>query len=306
MRALLRSLGCAVLATTIWGTTPAVSADDTTAPETVGPLLYQDSMNVFRRFHVDAAKVFEFYGGVLGLEQLQTFNVGGGQQVARFQIGSQQVKFTARTPDRKYQPGGIKNATGLRLLTFFFPDEATLSKRFTDHGLPAPAFKSVEGQTWTYAFVDDPDGQPVELVVIPNASKETYESIEVGLTVSDMEASRAFYRSFVGLKELPPARDPVLGTTVYAFRNGTTTINLRSFGADLPADTGSGGIQYVVTKVDPVDAMAKARHVTIEQPLGELKGFGLRTIWLDDPDGITNYFAETPESRKAQAAGATQ
>jgi len=61
-------------------------------------------------------------------------------------------------------------------------------------------------------------------------------------------------------------------------------VTLRSFGVALPADTGSGGIQYVVSNVDVVDALAKERHVVVEQPLSGLRGFDLRTIWLDDPD----------------------
>jgi hypothetical protein len=36
---------------------------------------------------------------------------------------------------------------------------------------------------------------------------------------------------------------------------------------------------------------AKAAGVKITQPLGPFGG-GLRTIWLADPDGITNYFAQ--------------
>ena len=39
------------------------------------------------------------------------------------------------------------------------------------------------------------------------------------------------------------------------------------------------------------------RDVSVDQPLSELRGFTVRTIWLDDPDGITNYFAETDQSR---------
>jgi len=76
---------------------------------------------------------------------------------------------------------------------------------------------------------------------------------------------------------------------------------LRSFGKDLPADTGSGGIQYVVSNVELVDALAQARHVPIQQPLSGLRGFDLRTIWLGDPDDITNYFAETGASRAARS-----
>jgi hypothetical protein len=52
-----------------------------------------------------------------------------------------------------------------------------------------------------------------------------------------------------------------------------------------------------------VAALSEARHVTVEQPLQGLRGFDLRTIWLDDPDGITNYFAESGQSREAGRSG---
>ena len=62
----------------------------------------------------------------------------------------------------------------------------------------------------------------------------------------------------------------------------------------------AGGIQYVVSNVDLVDALARERSVAVDQPLSTLGGFQLRTIWLDDPDGITNYFAETAQARAAR------
>ena len=154
------------------------------------------------------------------------------------------------------------------------------------------------------ALVTDPDGQQVELVIVPGATAEQLARIEVGLTVADIERSRAFYRSFVGLEELPPVDDERFGTRKYSYRHGATTISLRSFGKSLPADTGSGGIQYVVSDVEFVDALAKERQVTIDSPLQGLRGFDLRTIWLDDPDGVTNYFAETGASRRARAPAA--
>jgi hypothetical protein len=189
-------------------------------------------------------------------------------------------------------------------LTFFFADEDALIGRFAAHGWSPPHFAPAE-EGRRSALVNDPDGQLVELVIVPNASAEELARIEVGLTVADLERSRAFYGEFVGLEELPPVEDARFGTTKNAFRHGATTIALRSFGPDLPADTGSGGIQYVVSDVDFVDALAKGRGVAIDQPLQGLRGFDLRTIWLDDPDGITNYFAETGASRQARAA-ATQ
>jgi catechol 2,3-dioxygenase-like lactoylglutathione lyase family enzyme len=274
------------------------ASGDSASP--VGATLWQPSMNVFRRHTVDREKMFEFYGDVLGLKQLQTLNVrpDGTGGVARFQAGGSELKLTGRVADRTYQPGGVRDATGVRLVTLFFADEAALSERFRAHGLAAPAFRSVADSKRKVALVNDPDGQPVELVVVPGASADVLAQIEVGVTVSDVARSRAFYRDFVGLEELPPAPDALFGTTKYPFRHGTTTINLRSFGA-LPADTGSGGIQYVVSNVDVVAALAESEGVTIDNPLSGSAG-SLRTIWLDDPDGITNYFAETGASRRAR------
>jgi catechol 2,3-dioxygenase-like lactoylglutathione lyase family enzyme len=267
-------------------------------PATTAPVLWQPSMNVFRRFAVAPEQMYEFYGEVLGFTQLSTFSVGNGG-VARFQAGAQELKLTRRVADREYQGGGVTGATGLRLLSFIFADEAALTQRFVAHGLPAPEFVLLPEARGRSAIVEDPDGQAVELVIVPGADAATLAAIEIGLTVADLERSRAFYRSFVGLEELPAVKDERFHTLKYPFRHGSTTISLRSFGGTLPSDTGSGGIQYVVSNVEVVDALAKARHVPIDQPLQGLRGFDLRTIWLDDPDGVTNYFAETAASRRA-------
>jgi catechol 2,3-dioxygenase-like lactoylglutathione lyase family enzyme/predicted enzyme related to lactoylglutathione lyase len=298
------ALGLGVLLVGIGGA-PLANADTPAEalPPTTAPLLWQPSMNVFRRFAVEPERMFEFYGGVLGFKQLSTFAVGNGG-VARFQAGAQQLKLTGQVANRVYRPGGVKAATGLRLISFFFADEAALSRRFTDHGLPAPEFAPLGENGRRTALVSDPDGQAVELVIVPNATPEQLAAIEVGITVADLERSRAFYRSFVGLDELPPVKDARFGTTKYSFRHGATTVSLRSFGPGLPMDNGSGGIQYVVSSVDVVDALAKERHVVVEQPLQGLRGFDLRTLWLNDPDGVTNYFAETGASRKVQGAAA--
>jgi catechol 2,3-dioxygenase-like lactoylglutathione lyase family enzyme len=266
---------------------------------TTAEVLWQPSMNVFRRFDVPAERMYEFYGEVLGFKQLSTLNVGNGGGVARFQAGAQELKLTRRVGNRTYVGGGVRAATGLRLLTFIFAGEAELTARFVAHGLPPPEFAEHGGRRT--ALVEDPDGQQVELAIVPGATAEQLASIEVGLTVADLERSRAFYREFVGLEQLPPVDDTRFGTRKYSYRHGATTISLRSFGKDLPADNGSGGIQYVVSNVDFVDALAKERHVPIDQPLQGLRGFDLRTIWLDDPDGVTNYFAETGASRRAGA-----
>jgi catechol 2,3-dioxygenase-like lactoylglutathione lyase family enzyme len=279
----------------------AAAAQSPAPDATAAGVLWQPSMNVFRRFEVPAERMYEFYGGVLGFKQLSTLNVGNGGGVARFQAGAQELKLTRRVANKSYAGGGVRGATGLRLITSFFADEAALVARFAEHGLRPPEFKDLRREGRRAALVQDPDGQDVELVIVPGATREQLDRIEIGLTVADLESSRAFYRQFVGLEELPPVDDERFGTRKHSYRHGATTISLRSFGKGLPADTGSGGIQYVVSNVELVDALAKERHVPIDQPLRGLRGFDLRTVWLNDPDGITNYFAETGASRAARA-----
>ena len=88
------------------------------------------------------------------------------------------------------------------------------------------------------------------------------------------------------------AVDPVAGTTApYPFRHGSTTISLWAAPSRAPRNPSLAGIQYVVNDVDAVNAIAESRHVPVEQPLRESLP-GLRTVWLQDPDGVTNYFAQ--------------
>jgi predicted enzyme related to lactoylglutathione lyase len=250
----------------------------------------QPSMNVFRRFAGDPAKMAGFYSDVLGLRQLPSLNMPGGGRMMLFEIGTGQVKLQATPAASESPTGAVREVTGLRVFTFFYPEEAAVTARFVQHGYPAPVFRPGRGDT-RVAMVLDPANQWVELVIAPGAPAETYASFEVGLTVSDLEKSRAFYREFVGLEALPPVEDTLVGATRYPFRHGTTTVNLWTFGKGLPANTRSAGIQYVVSDVEAVDARATAHGVKIDTPLGDF-GAGLRTVWLSDPDGITNYFAQ--------------
>ena len=154
------------------------------------------------------------------------------------------------------------------------------------------------------ALVTDPDGEWVQLVIAPNAPKETYGQLEVGIAANDLEKSRAFYRTFVGLEELAPIQDPVLGVTKYPYRNGSTTISVWATPGPKPTNRSLAGIQYVVKPVDPIWALAQERGIQVETPLGETMP-GLVTTWLLDPDQVTNYFAEIrPRQRPAQTAAA--
>src|SRR4030095_671053 len=216
------------------------------------------------------------------------------------QIGSGQVKLQYTAAAGEYKTGAVREVTGLRVFTFFYPDEAAVTARFVQHGYPAPMFGPARGGKRA-AMVLDPANQWVELVVGPGGPQELYDSIDLGLTVSDLEKSRAFYREFVGLDELPPVDDPILGAKRYSYRHCTTTVTLWSVGQGLAANTRSAGIQYVVSDVEAVDVKAKAQNVKIDTPLGNFSA-GLRTIWLSDPDGITNYFAQIIRRAPAPSA----
>ncbi len=257
------------------------------------PRFTQGSLNVFRRFDTaDRARMIEFYEKVLGLKALQPINLTPTFQMILFGVGTGQIKLaTGLKEGRTVHLGGINDATGIRVFTLTYPDQAALSARFTAAGYPAPTFGDIGGGRRA-AMVRDPGGFTLKLVIDPAAPPAANAGVEVGINVSDLERSRAFYREFVGLEELPPVKDEVLGVTKHSFRHGETTLSLWSTGRKLPADTGSAGIQYVIGNVDAVAARGTAQKVAVEEPLSTVPGFTLRTVWLNDPDGVTNYFAQ--------------
>lgn len=268
-------------------------------------LFRQDSMNVFRRFPREATeRMVVFYTQALALRSLSPIQLTSSQQMLLTGVGSGQIKLSAgQQGNRSYVGGGYKAATGIRFFTLSYPDEATVTRRFTDAGFAAPAFTD-QGDGTRAALVSDPGGFQIDLVIRPGAKDGSNDGVGVGINVSDLEKSRAFYREFVGLDELPPVEDKLLGLTKYPYRHKETTLYLYKAGNDLPADTGSAGIQYVISDAAMADAKGKARHVKVETPLNKLRGFDLTTVWLNDPDGVTNYYAQVGANRRAGAAPA--
>jgi catechol 2,3-dioxygenase-like lactoylglutathione lyase family enzyme len=220
-------------------------------------------------------------------------------------VGSGQVKLSAgQGPGRTYDlEGGISGGTGIRFFMFSYPDWQVVQQRFVAAGFAAPEFVE-RGDGFRQALVTDPGGFPVVLLARPGVPDHSDAGVGVGINVSDLERSRAFYREFVGLDELPAVEAPVLGTTLYPYRHKETTLFLYRMGDNAHPDNGSAGIQYVVRDSPMIDA--KARHrggIAVETPLNKLAGFDLVTVWLNDPDGVTNYFAQVgPNSRTAQQA----
>ncbi len=266
-------------------------------------LFRQESANVFRRFPRELTEqMVNFYVNALALRALNPIQLTSTQQMILTGVGSGQVKLSAgQQGDRLYHlEGGYAGGTGIRFFAFSYPDAATVTRRFTEAGFAAPQFAAREDGL-QQALVKDPAGFDIVILVSPDAADHSDDGVGVGVHVSDLAAARAFYRDFVGLDELDPVESGLLGTTLYPYAHAETTIMLYHMGENLPADTGSAGIQYVVSDAPYVAAMAEHRGVTVETPLNRLRGFDLTTIWLNDPDGVTNYFAQVgPNSRTAR------
>ncbi len=257
-------------------------------------LFRQNSMNVFRRFPREATdQMVNFYVNALSLRALNPIQLTSTQQMILTGVGTGQVKLSAgQQGNRLYNlEGGYAGGTGIRFFAFTYPDRAVVTQRFTDAGFAAPQFVRRDDGLWQ-ALVRDPAGFDVVILIRNGAADHSDDGVGVGIHVSDLEASRAFYRDFVGLEELPVAPAPLLGTTLYPYRHGETTLMLYDMGDNLPADNGSAGIQYVVSDAPFVAAMGAHRGVAVETPLNRLTGFDLVTVWLNDPDGVTNYFAQ--------------
>ena len=265
-------------------------------------LFVQQSMNVFRRFpREDTEAMVNFYVNALALRSLQPIQLTSTQQMILTGVGSGQIKLSAGQPGgRTYDlSGGIEGGTGIRFFSLTYPDAATVRERFAAAGFGAPEFtRRADGSQ--VALVQDPGGLTVQVVIRAGAQDSSDDGVGVGIGVSDLAASRAYYREFVGLDELEPFEDSSLGLTLYPYRHAETTLYLYEVGQGLPADTGSAGIQYVVSDAAMVDARAAHREIEVQTPLNMLRGFGLITVWLYDPDGVTNYFAQVGR-RETQA-----
>jgi len=268
-------------------------------------LMTMEAMNVFRRFPREATdQMVAFYTEALGLRSLRPIQLTASQQMLLLGVGRAQIKLSAGQPgNRTYSlEGGPKGGKGIRFFTLTYPDRATVLERFSAAGFAAPQFVD-QGGGIEAALVEDPGGFPLEIVIKPGASPNGNDGVGVGINVSNLEESRAFYREFVGLDELPTVQDKLLGVTKYPYRNGETTIYLYDAGDNDKADTGSAGVQYVVSDAAMVEAKRSARGIKVLTPLNKLRGFDLTTVWLADPDGVTNYYAQVgPNSRTARSA----
>ncbi len=246
---------------------------------------------------LDQAKAF--YGGVLGFKPAAPLPLPDGTALTRYTNGTSTIKLRAFPQAAKY-PADVRKAVGFRLITFFVDDFDGILTRVAAQGVPAPKPMDVGHDAMKYAFASDPDGNQIELVSLPpGKTAAEADRIQVGLTVSDPEKSRAFYGQILGFHEEKPMSPKALnGDLEYIFTAGKSNIKFwKGVGADLPRHTGNItdaiGFRYftfLVKDVDAVYAAAKASGATVAMPPRDL-GDIARIMMLADPDGNWIEFA---------------
>jgi glyoxylase I family protein len=249
---------------------------------------------------LDKAKVF--YGEVLGFKPMAPIPLPDGTAITRFANGSSAIKLRAFPNASKY-PGAVRKAVGFRLITFLVDDFDGILARVAAQGVPPPKAMEVGHDGMKYAFAADPDGNQIELVSLPPGQTAAgYDRIQVGLTVSDPERSRAFYGKILGFHEEKPLAPKALnGDLEYIFTAGKSNIKFwKGDGVDLPRHTGkiedALGFRYftfIVKDLDTVYAAAKASGAAVPVPPREL-GKIARIMMLADPDGNWVEFVSIP------------
>ena len=247
----------------------------------------------------DADKTNEFYGDILGLKRIVDIDFPGEAFMIRYMGGTTEIKLIVTGEELVKSEGGTRSARGIRMMALLLPatEREGILGRLEERGLPQPQFRRVDASKLEYGFVRDFDDNQIELVFFDEgAPKSTFDRLQIGLTVSDTEAMRAFLRDIMKLSELDAVQIPD-GPMKYSFQAGDTTIKFWSFGTDLPAAVGSpferhgyNLVQFLVKDVETVHEMMVERGATIAAepfPLGELATI----MFVEGPDGILFEFA---------------
>jgi catechol 2,3-dioxygenase-like lactoylglutathione lyase family enzyme len=144
-------------------------------------------------------------------------------------------------------------------------------------------------------MLEDPDGNQVEFFFHKGEGPAGWqESLQIALTVSDVEASRRFYAEVLGMRELPALPMPGDPTRqIYLFQVGPTLIKFWSFGKDLPNRAGrhleafgNRYIQYHVKNAATAHEFVKSRGGKIDLPPTAVESMPVDILFVADPDGI--------------------
>lgn len=205
----------------------------------------------------DTAGMRRFYGDVLGLELAPTIQVADGEVVVH-RVGTSTVKLWCLGSPPPLDGGGMDAAVGYRLLTLMLPDlDAVLARA------EAAGIVDIERRTFgegpgavPLAFLGDVDGNALELVGLPGIEP----SLQVGLTVSDVERTGDFLTDALGFAPNPVVRFDNMVSHSVDF--GSTVVKYWHLGDGFPVHTGPiterAGIRYVTAQVASVAAAVEA------------------------------------------------
>ncbi|MFI5047461.1 MAG: VOC family protein [Acidimicrobiia bacterium] len=234
-----------------------------------------------------------FYADVLGLPPQPALSVGG-TTVLRHAVGDATLKMLCVEPPPPREDGGIDAAIGYRLVTLIVSDLDDVLTRAEDAGVG-----EIERDTFDagpmqvpLAFLPDPDGNRLEVVGVPGAPR----SLQVGLTVGDVDRTMEFFTQSLELEADPPMTWN--GIDRQSVQLGTTTVKFWQRGDDLPVRTGPmtqrAGIRYLTVTVDDVDeTAARLRSRGVTMPL-EPTDVGIAKVCIiADPDGNWIELAES-------------
>lgn len=282
-----------------------VAATTGTAGESIADYLVKPSLNVVITVK-DMAAAKTFYGEVLGLKPLPPVRFSDktapvffpkAVTMERFGVGTHEIKLIPGIETTKEQPGGVARGIGLRMVNYPIPDVAAFRQRLAAHNYSMPRLGSLPNSTYRFGMLEDPDGNQVEFFFYDGAGPQGWqESLQIALTVSDVEASRHFYGQVLGMHELPSI--PMPGSperTVYLFQIGPTLIKFWSFGKELPNYAGShleayGNryIQYHTRDADAAYKFVKSRGAKIVLPPTPVGSMPVEITFVADPDGVIN------------------
>ncbi len=206
----------------------------------------------------DAARAREFYGLILGLPEIAA---------SRFKVGAGAIEIVAPAkPAATYQEE-MHLAVGIRGIALYLSDADGIIERLAKHGRPALNFVGAKGNV-RVGRTKDPDGNWVELVLMPGAPAEKLNQMAIILMVGDEARSREFYGKTLGLADAQPHGKPETGL-LYAYTAGGSTILVRGIGdkpnhAGAPEETvGYRAMTFPVHEPAAVERMLRARGVKI-------------------------------------------
>lgn len=297
-----RSLGLLLCCSALLGAN-SLNAD-AESEESIRDFLAKPSLNVVITVR-DMENAKEFYGDVLGLQPMAPIRFGDktahvffphAVTMERFRVGGHEIKLIPGVETTQKREGGVSNAIGLRMVNYPIADVGAFKNRLEKHGYPPPEIHEMPGSTYRFGLLTDPDDNQVEFYYYDGGGPPGWqESIQIALTVSDIEASRKFYGEVLGMTELPSVPMPGGGRTVYLFQNGPTTIKFWSYGNELPNHGGRHleaygyrYIQYATKDVDAAYEFVKTRGASIDLPPTAVGSMPVKITFVSDPDGIIN------------------